>query len=378
MKKRLTSKRLIKQMSNVSVLEIKKSALEHNLSFFRGQLSKNTKILAVVKAFSYGSDSVIISKILQDNHVDYLAVAYTDEGIHLRNNGINLPIIVLHPQIQNLSLLLEYQLEPNIYSKKILNEFIKVSIELKLINYPIHLKFNTGLNRLGFSPIEVEKIILEVNKYKNIKIASIFSHLVASEDLSERSFTLNQINSFKEIKKTANRLLNYQPLFHLLNTSGIINYNSSQYDMVRLGIGLLGFANDQKVTNKLKNVLSLKSVISQIHSLDKGDTVGYNRAYKVNKKTKSATIPIGHADGISRKLGNKNGYVLINNKKAFIIGNVCMDMIMVDVTDIDCNEGDEVIIFNSQKMIEEISVKLDTIPYELLTMISQRVKRILT
>jgi len=364
-------------MSNVSVLEIKESAVKHNLAYFHSKLNEKTKILAVVKAFSYGSDSVIISKILQNNNIDYLAVAYVDEGIDLRNNGINLPIIVLHPQINNLSLLLKYNLEPNIYSYKVLTEFIKVIKNESVKDYPIHLKFNTGLNRLGFLPNEVENVISVIKKHKEIKIASVFSHLVASEDLSEKKFTQGQINSFDKIKNTVLNRINYQPLFHLLNTSGIVNYPYSQYDMVRLGIGLYGFANDEETTNKLENVLSLKSVISQIHILNVGDTIGYNRAFKVTKKISSATIPIGHADGISRKLGNGVGYVLINKQKARILGNVCMDMIMVDVTNIDCNEGDEVILFNSQKMIEEISNNLNTIPYELLTMISQRIKRIL-
>jgi alanine racemase len=364
-------------MSNISVLEIKKLAIEYNLAYFRSKLHQNTKILAVVKAFSYGSDSVIVSKVLQKINIDYLAVAYVDEGINLRNNGIDLPIIVLHPQINNFDLLIKYNLEPNIYSYKVLTEFIKVAKIENCVAYPIHLKFNTGLNRLGFLPSDVKNVLFEVKKHKTIKIASVFSHLAASEDLSERDFTQNQINSFEKIKNTVISEINYQPIFHLLNTSGIVNYPSSQYNMVRLGIGLYGFANDKKITNKLKNVLTLKSVISQIHTLNSGDTIGYNRAFKVTTKIRSATIPIGHADGISRKLGNGVGYVLINNKKAKILGNVCMDMIMVDVTHIDCKEGDEVIIFNSQKMIEEISNNLDTIPYELLTMISQRIKRIL-
>lgn len=364
-------------MSNVSVLEINESAVKFNLSYFKSQLNKTTKILVVVKAFSYGSDSVIISKILQKNKVDYLAVAYVDEGIILRNNGITLPILVLHPQINNLSLLVSYKLEPNIYSKKVLNEFIKVAKKENLKNYPIHLKFNTGLNRLGFLLNDAEKTITEIKKHNEIEIASVFSHLVASEDLSEKIFTNHQINSFTKIKDKIENLLDYKPIFHLLNTSGIINYSNCQLDMVRLGIGLYGFANDKEITIKLENVLCLKSIISQIHTLEKGDSVGYNRAYKVINNTKTATIPIGHADGISRKLGNGVGDVLVNNQKAYIIGNVCMDMIMIDVTNIDCKEGDEVIIFNSQKMIEDISSKLSTIPYEFLTMISQRIKRIL-
>ena len=363
-------------MSNVSVLEISESAIKHNLSFFKSKLKKTTKLLVVVKAFSYGSDSLIVSKILQENKIDYLAVAYVDEGVMLRKNGITLPILVLHPQLKNLSLLVKYNLEPNVYSFAVLTEFIKVAKQANLAAYPIHLKFNTGLNRLGFLLKDTEKVILSVKKQPEIKIASIFSHLAASEDLDEKEFTLNQIHSFEKIKAKAEKILDYKPLYHILNTSGIVNYINAQFDMVRLGIGLYGFANDKKTTNALENVLSLKSVISQIHRLEKGKTIGYNRAFTATTQTKTATIPIGHADGISRKLGNGVGQVIINNQKAAIIGNVCMDMIMVDVTNIDCTEGDEVILFNSQNRIEEISKKLGTIPYEFLTMISQRIKRI--
>ena len=364
-------------MSNVSVLEINELAIAYNLAYFKAKLDKKTKLLAVVKAFSYGSDSVILSKILQKNKVDYLAVAYADEGILLRKNGIELPILVLHPQIKNLELLIKNNLEPNIYSFKILNEFISICKDNKVKNYSIHLKFNTGLNRLGFSPKDVEKLLSKIKTHSEIKIASVFSHLVASEDVSEREFTLHQINLFTTIKEKVEKSLSYQPLFHQLNTSGILNYPEAQFDMVRLGIGIYGFANDAKITKELKNVLRLKSVISQIHTIKKGQSVGYNKGFVAQKETRSATIPIGHADGISRKLGNGVGYVLIHNQKAKILGNVCMDMIMVDVTNIHCNEGDEVIIFNSQNMIEEISANLETIPYEFLTLISQRVKRIL-
>lgn len=366
-----------KEMNNVSFLEISESALIYNLNYFRSKINNETRILAVVKAFSYGSDSLLISKVLQKQNVNYLAVAYVDEGVYLRKNGINLPILVLHPQIDNLPILIKNNLEPNIYNNTILSEFIKL-IKNEQKQYAIHLKFNTGLNRLGFQPSSAKQIINKIKKHTNISIASIFSHLVASEDLNEKQFTLNQIQTFSKIKDVVNQELSYQPLFHILNTSGIVNYSNYQFDMVRLGIGLYGFANDPIITSELKNVLSLKSVISQIHTLKKGDTVGYNRAFKVTKNMKSATIPIGHADGISRQLGNGIGYVLINNKKAFIIGNVCMDMIMVNVTDINCCEGDEVILFNSQQMINEMAHNINTIPYELLTMISQRIKRILT
>ncbi len=361
-------------MNNATVLEINADAIKHNVTHFKSKLHPNTKILAVVKAFAYGSDACILSKILQDENVDYLAVAYTDEGVSLRNAGIDLPILVLHPQIINFNALIAHNLEPNIYSKNILNAFLKISKSKNLTDYPIHIKFNTGLNRLGFNVQNLREIFTLITKENSIHITSVFSHLAASEDLNENLFTKNQIASFRNIKIQIEEILNYKPIFHLLNTSGILNYPQAQFDMVRLGIGLFGF--DNAFSKNLKNVLTLKSIISQIHTLKKGDSVGYNRAFVCSKNSKIATIPIGHADGISRKLGNGIGSVLINKQKVPIIGNVCMDMLMVDISNIDCNEGDMVILFDSQKRIEEISQKINTIPYELLTMISQRVKRI--
>ena len=245
------------------------------------------------------------------------------------------------------------------------------------MNYPIHIKFNTGLNRIGFWHTDVPKIIASLQATNHIKITSLFSHLAASDDVNEKDFTINQINDFAFIAKQFFEHLDTKPMVHILNTSGIVNYPQAQFDMVRLGIGLYGFGNDENETKQLQNVMSLKSIISQIHLIEPGESIGYNRAFTANKPMKTATIPVGHADGISRKLGNKNYAVLVNNQPAKIIGNVCMDMMMVDVTNIDCNEGDEIIIFNSQKMIQEIANNSETIPYETLTAISQRVKRLL-
>ena len=245
------------------------------------------------------------------------------------------------------------------------------------MNYPVHIKFNTGLNRLGFWHTDIPKIISELKETNHIKIQSLFSHLAASEDLEEQEFTNNQLNNFAYIAQQFYKHLGYKPMLHILNTSGVVNYVKAQFDMVRIGIGLYGFGNDDKETAQLKNTHNLKSIISQIHLIEPGETVGYNRAFVAKKHSKSATIPVGHADGLSRKLGNKKGYVLINNQKAKIIGNVCMDMIMVDVTDINCNEGDEVIIFNHQTMLQHIAKVSETIVYETLTAISPRVKKML-
>ena len=363
--------------SHVTVLEIDGNALTHNLQHFKNKLEQDTKILVVVKAFGYGSEATKIAKFLENN-VDYFAVAYTDEGIALRNAGIEKPILVLHPQIPNLELIIAYQLEPNLYNFTIFNAFLALADTKLLLNYPIHIKFNTGLNRIGFWHTDVPLILSKIAATSHVKIASLFSHLAASEDLNENEFTINQINDFAFIVKQFYTHLSYKPIVHLLNTSGIINYPQAQFDMVRLGIGLYGFGNDKNETNQLKNVVSLKSIISQIHKIEPGETVGYNRAFTANKSMKTATIPVGHADGISRKLGNKKYSVLVNNQKAPIIGNVCMDMIMVDVSNITCKEGDEVIVFNSQEMIQEIADTTGTITYEILTAISQRVKRLLT
>ena len=362
--------------NHVTVLEIDLNAVNHNLQYLKSKLKKTTKVAAVVKAYGYGSDSVIIADFLKDK-VDYFAVAYTQEGVILRNAGIKTPIIVLHPQQPNLDLLIENCLEPNLYSFKILNAFINTLKTKKLKNYPIHIKFNTGLNRLGFVKKDLPELISILNSSDEINLKSAFSHLAASEDLNEKAFSLNQISSFKEIKETLNKSLKNKPFYHMLNTSGVINFaEEAQFEMVRIGIGLYGFGNDESITPKLRNVISLKSIISQIHTIKKGESIGYNRAYKAQKTIKSATIPIGHADGIHRALGNGKGFVTINNKKAYFIGNVCMDMIMVDVTNIECNEGDEAILFNTQETINEIATKLNSISYEIITAISQRIKRI--
>lgn len=362
--------------NHVTVLEIDGNALTHNLNYFKQKLNPKTKILAVVKAFGYGSDGVQIAQFLQDK-VDYFAVAYAHEGIALREAKVKTPILVLHPQIQNLQAIVAYRLEPNLYNFKIFNAFLKLADETPLMNYPIHIKFNTGLNRLGFWHTDIPKIIADLKETNHIKVQSLFSHLAASEDLEEQDFTINQINNFAYIAQQFYKHLGYEPMLHILNTSGVVNFAKAQFDMVRVGIGLYGFGNDIKETAQLKNTHNLKSIISQIHLIQPGETVGYNRAFVAKRPTKSATIPIGHADGLSRKLGNKKGFVLINNQKAKIIGNVCMDMIMVDVTKIDCKESDEVIIFNHQNMLNHIAEISETIVYETLTAISQRVKKVL-
>lgn len=359
-----------------TVLEINLSSLKHNFQYLSSKLSANTKFLAVVKAFAYGSEAVEIARYLEELNIDYLAVAYVSEGAALRDAGITKPILVLHPQAINFKTLIDRCLEPSIYSKKVLREFIKVAKNLNQNDYPIHIKFNTGLNRLGFVETDLDEIISNLHKTRSIKVRSIFSHLAASEDLNEKEFSLNQIESFKDLSKRLMDKLSYRPFLHMCNTSGIINYPEAHFDMVRSGIGLYGFGNCEKENNNLKPIASLKSIISQIHHIKKGDSVGYNRGYVSMKNQKTATIPMGHADGISRQYGNGKGYVFINDQKALIIGNVCMDMMMVNITDIDCQEGDEVIVFDSRHTADQLAESANTISYELITAISSRVKRI--
>ncbi|NRD22266.1 alanine racemase [Winogradskyella litoriviva] len=359
-----------------TVLEIDLSALTHNFNYLKSKLQPQTKFLAVVKAFAYGSDAVEIAKHLQKLKVDYFAVAYVKEGVALRDAGITTPILVLHPQSINFKTLIDYCLEPSLYSKHVLDEFIKITQELSQKNYPVHIKFNTGLNRLGFEENEIDTIVSKLKNSTSIKVKSLFSHLAASEDLNEIDFTNIQIEKFKTIAKIFAKISGYNPWLHLCNTSGIINYPKAHFDMVRAGIGLYGFGNSVEEDKNLKPIASLKSVISQIHSIEKDETVGYNRAYASKGKERTATIPIGHADGINRIYGNGNGYVVINGTKAPIIGNVCMDMIMVNISNVNCKEGDEVIIFNSKYKASNLSEKAKTISYEIITAVSQRVKRI--
>lgn len=362
--------------NNPTVLEIDLSSIEHNLNFFRSKLQNSTKILAVVKASAYGSDPLILSRFLEQQHVDYFAVAYADEGITLRKAGIKTPILVLHPQINNLELLIEYQLEPNLYSKKIFLCFLNLANKLKLSAYPIHLKFNTGLNRLGFKVSDTAFLLEQLKNQTSVYLNSIFSHLVASEDSGENAYSLNQIKSFKSISDSFVSVLGYKPVMHMSNTSGIINYPEAHFDMVRLGLGLFGFTNDPKLNSKLKNVLSLKTVISQIHDIAKGESVGYNRGFISEKEMKTATLPVGHADGFFRSFGQGRVSVKVNGQKAPIIGNVCMDMIMIDVTNIQCEEGDQVVIFDSQQDILDLADAACTISYEILTSFTNRIKRV--
>ncbi|MFV8225391.1 alanine racemase [Christiangramia aquimixticola] len=358
-----------------TVLEIDLGALAHNYRYLRSKIDKEVKFLSVVKAFAYGNDSVIIARKLEELGTDYFAVAYVEEGVHLRKNGITKPILVLHPQFTHFEEIIENCLEPNIYSEKILRSFIQTAERLKQKDYPVHIKFNTGLNRLGFDDHEVQLVRKLTAETSTIKIASVFSHLAASEDWKERDFTVGQIDLFRKMTWELIKDMDREPLLHICNTSGVINYPKAAFSMVRSGIGLYGFGNDKTVDPYLRPVSTLKTIISQIRKLDKGDTVGYNRSFKVEKPTRIATLPVGHADGINRIYGNGRAGVYINGSYAPIAGNVCMDIIMVDVTGIDCHEGDEVIVFGGPHHPVKFAEAGGTISYELITGIQRRVTR---
>ena len=301
-----------------TVLEVNLSALEHNYVYLKSKLQKKTKFLAVVKAFGYGSDAAIISQKLQQLKVDYFAVAYTSEGVALRKAGIIAPIIVFHPQIVNFKTIINHCLEPSLYSFKVLKAFQKAAKEFSQIDYPVHVKFNTGLNRLGFNDTNLEEVISTIKATSFIKVKSVFSHLAASEDLEEKDFTLNQIALYKALSTAFIEKLGYPVMRHLCNTSGVLNYPEAHFDMVRCGIGLYGYGNSKSEEQNFKPIAALKSVISQIHVVEKGESVGYNRGFISPSTSKIATLPIGHADGIGRHFGHGLGHHHLRGALAFI------------------------------------------------------------
>jgi len=364
---------ILQEKVHETVFEINLSALVDNLNYYKSLLKPNVKLMVMVKAFSYGSGMYEIAKTLQYHGVDYLAVAYPDEGVELRKAGIDLPIMVMNADERSFEILIDYQLEPEIYNFRILKAYHKVVRKNGLVSAPVHIKIDTGMKRLGFEADEIDELIEELKKRPAIKVNSIFSHLASSEDNNCDEFTNNQIDILKKVSDKIKIELNIKTLVHILNSNGIERFENAQFDMVRLGIGLYGFGTNM---NKLQYVNSLKTTITQIKNVTKNQTVGYNRKGKVNKDSRIAIIPIGYADGMNRALSNGVGKVLINGKLVNVIGNICMDMTMIDITDINAKEGDEVVIFNNEYTIEKIAKQLNTIPYEILTSISRRVKRV--
>lgn len=363
----------LQQKNHLTILEVNIPALEHNLSYFRSLLKPSTKLMVMVKAFSYGSGTYEISNFLQRKNIDYLGVAIADEGFNLRQANINIPIIVLNPDSSNFNSYVDYKLEPEIYNFRILDEFYNSVKNRTLYPYPIHIKINTGMNRLGFNEDQIDELIEKLITYKNIYVKSVFSHLAASSEPEFDDFTHYQAKKFIEICQKIENKLGYKFIRHLLNSGGIERFPQYQFEMVRLGIGLYGISSS---TNKLKNISTLKTQIIHIQKVPKHQTVGYSRKGVLTRDSIIATIPIGYADGLNRKLSNGVGQVLVNGKLAPIVGNICMDLTMIDITDIPAHEGDEVIIFGDKLPITTLAEKLDTIPYEILTSVSERVKRI--
>ncbi|HLN52234.1 MAG TPA: bifunctional UDP-N-acetylmuramoyl-tripeptide:D-alanyl-D-alanine ligase/alanine racemase [Lentimicrobium sp.] len=370
---------LLQQKSHETILEVNLGALIHNLNYFRSLVLPDTKIMVMVKAFSYGSGSYEIANALQFHHADYLAVAYTDEGVELRKAGISLPIMVMNPEMTGMDSMIRYKLEPEIYSFRTLQLFIKT---LKLMtgnnNEPvnIHIKLDTGMHRLGFMENEIDQLVEELNQYPQIRVISVFSHLAASESWELDYFTEKQIKLFEHLTWILKDKLGYSFMRHILNSAGIIRHPYAQFDMVRLGISLYGISSLSNIQKKLETVNSLKTVISQIKVIPEGDTVGYGCNWKAQKESVIAIVPVGYADGFGRKLGNGVGSMCIRNKQVPVVGNINMDMTALDITGIDAEEGDEVIVFGNEISINKIAEQMNTIPYEILTGISRRVKRI--
>lgn len=367
---------LLEEKTHETVLEINLNAISHNLNFYKSKLKSTTKMMVMVKAFGYGSGGFEIAKLLEHHKVDYLGVAFADEGIALKNLGIDLPIMVLNPETTSFPSIIQQQLEPEIYSLKGLHAFLKIAERKQLKQFPIHIKLDTGMHRLGFEQNNLDDLIATLKGNDTVAVKSILSHLATSDDLNQKNFALSQIELFEKWSSKLMEELRIKPIRHILNTSGISNFPEAQYDMVRLGIGLYGISNDEEEQKELENVGTLKSLISQVRTIPAGESVGYGRRFVAEKPTTIATIPIGYADGISRAWGNGVGYVTLKGQKAFILGSVCMDMLMVDITGMDCREGESVIVFGESPTVIEMARKLNTIPYEILTSISQRVKRV--
>ena len=371
---------ILQQKDHQTVLEINLDALVHNFNVFRSLLKPSVKTMGVVKAFSYGSGSVEIATMLQYHHVDYLAVAYADEGKALRKGGVHLPIVVMNPEIRTYETLLEYNLEPEVYGMNLLRKLAQAMDSFPGINenspLNIHLKLDTGMHRLGFLPAQLDELVAFIKKTPVLCVASVFSHFAASDDPSHDEFSLGQISLFKELCEKLEKELGYTFVRHMCNSAAISRFPQAHFDMVRAGIGLYGESHDEEIKGLLQPVSTFRSVVSQVKTVSKGETIGYNRSAKARENMEIAIVPVGYADGLNRRLGNGRGHLLVKDRKVPIVGNISMDMCAVDVTGMKVKEGDEVIIFGSKLPPSEIASQLGTIPYEVFTSVSQRVKRI--
>jgi alanine racemase len=362
----------IEKKVHETILEVNLDAIVHNFNYYRSLLKPETKIVAMVKAFGYGIGAIELAKTLQEYRCDYLAVALADEGASLRKEGIPISIIVMNPEQSSFNLLLDNLLEPEIYSFRLLHIAIKETERRGITSYPIHIKIDTGMHRLGFQPADIPEVCKIIKNQCGVAVHSVFSHLAGSDSPALDYFTEKQVETFRKAADDLETRLEYKLFKHILNSSGIERLPQFQMDMVRLGIGLYGASG----CKELQNVVTLKTTILQIQHVPAGDSIGYNRTNYTARDSRIAIIPIGYADGLDRHLGNGQGEVWINNRLCPIMGNICMDTTLIDVTDTDAREGDTVILFGEHYPIVNLSNKLNTIPYEILTSISPRVKRI--
>ncbi|MGM0407807.1 MAG: alanine racemase, partial [Bacteroidota bacterium] len=365
---------VLEEKSHRTVLEINLNAMVHNLNYFRSKLKPGTKIMAMVKALSYGSGTFEIANVLQYQRVDYLGVAFADEGVALREAGIKTPIIVMNPEQNSFDLMIEHQLEPEVYNFLVLNKFGEALKNAGEEHYPIHLKLDTGMHRLGFMEYEINQLIDELKEQNFIKVKSVFSHLAASDEDMHDFFTREQVQLFDTMSKKIVKALKYPVLMHIANSAGIERFPEAQLDMVRLGIGLYGISAVNQ--EQLATVSTLKSTVIQVKQVKQDETIGYSRNATAHKDMTIAIVPVGYADGLNRKLGNGRGKLFINGFLVPIVGNVCMDMCMVDITGCNVHEGDEVIVFGKEQSVIDLANTLETIPYEIFTSVSSRVKRV--
>lgn len=365
----------LQQKIHSTVLEVDLGAITHNLNFFRSKLTKQPKIMVMVKALAYGSSTFEVANLLQHHRVDYLAVAYTDEGVLLRENGITLPIMVMNPTLESFDKLINYRLVPEIYSISLLKAF-RNFLSKRNKHAKIHIKLDTGMHRLGIEEGELDALIQVLKETPSIEVESIFSHFAASDEQQHDAYTHHQAKQFMKLASSIEEALAINTTKHVLNSSGILRFPEYQLDMVRLGIGLYGVGVDEEVQKNLAVASTLKTVISQIKAIPQGETIGYGRRGIAKKDMKIATIAIGYADGFSRAFGNGKGKVWINGYQSPVVGNVCMDMTMVDITHIEASEGDEVVVFGEELPLAAVAAMIDTIPYEILTNISERVKKV--
>ncbi len=370
--------KLLQEKTHSAELEIRLHSLKHNLEVYRGMLNTNTRVMAMVKAFGYGTGDYEVAKKLEESGVDYLAVAFTDEAVLLRKRGLSLPILVLNPEKGSYEALIKHQLEPEIYSLELLQDFhasLSRSHMAELLPFPVHLNIDTGMHRLGIDLEQIDEVLDFFKQQSELKIASVFTHLSSADDPEAKAFSLKQIDNFKKAANSIEEAIGYKGIKHVLNTAGVENYLDFQFDLVRLGIGLYGVSSKPEISKRLEAVTVFKARVLQVKKVRKDEPIGYSRAETASRDMSIATVSVGYADGLRRSLSRGKGELFINGNPCPIVGNVCMDMCMVDVSNLRIKAGDEVEIFGNNTSVMEFAKKMDTIPYEVLTSVSGRVRR---